>query len=220
MPKRAPRIGPEIYQYVLDASSRESELLSELRRETDELPDARMQITPDQGQFMAFLVRSIGARFALEIGTFTGYSSLSVAAALPEDGKLIACDLSVEWTDIARRYWGKAGVDGKIDLRIGPALDTLSDLERSSLAGSIDFAFIDADKENYDAYYESCLRLVRTGGLILLDNALWGGQVIDPEYQDVDTLAIRAMNEKLRDDTRVDASLLTLGDGVYLARKR
>lgn len=192
----------------------------ELREATAKLPDARMQITPEQGQFMALLAKSIGAKRALEIGVFTGYSAWSVAEALPEDGVLIACDLSEEWTSLAREFWERAGMADKIDLRIAPALETLASLEADGQNGSFDFAFIDADKENYDSYYEACLRLLRSGGLVVVDNALWGGQVMDSSFTDADTVAIRNLNEKIRDDERVDASLLSVGDGVYLARKR
>jgi len=220
MPKRYIDNGSEIYDYLLGASSREDALKKALRVETAALPDSRMQITPEQGQFMALLVKLTGAKLAIEIGTFTGYSALCVAEALPEDGRLIACDINEEWTRIGRPYWEKAGVAGKIDLRIAPASDTLDTLAESDVAGKVDFAFIDADKASYDQYYESCLKLMRVGGLIVLDNALWGGQVADPSIQDEDTRAIRAMNEKLRDDSRVDVSLLPVGDGIYLARKR
>ncbi len=220
MPKRYIDNGSEIYDYLLGASSREDGLKKALRVETSALPDSRMQITPEQGQFMALLVKLTGAKLAIEIGTFTGYSALCVAEALPEEGCLIACDISEEWTRIGRRYWEKAGVAGRIDLRIAPAADTLDALVESDVVGKVDFAFIDADKANYDRYYESCLKLMRVGGLIVLDNALWGGQVADASIQDEDTRAIRAMNEKLRDDSRVDVSLLPVGDGVYLARKR
>ena len=220
MPKRFVDRGPQLYDYLIAASSRESELKKELREVTAKLPDARMQITPEQGQFMALLVKSIGAKRALEIGVYTGYSACCVAEALDEGGNLIACDVSVEWTSIAREFWKKAGVAEKIDLRIAPALETLTSLKADGQEGAFDFAFIDADKENYDSYYEACLRLLRSGGLIVVDNALWGGQVMDPSFQDVDTIAIRNLNEKIRDDERVDASLLSVGDGVYLARKR
>lgn len=220
MAKRFVDRGPELYDYLIAASSRESELKKELREVTAKLPDARMQITPEQGQFMALLVKSIGAKRALEIGVYTGYSACCVAEALDEGGNLIACDVSVEWTSIAREFWKKAGVAEKIDLRIAPALETLTSLKADGQEGAFDFAFIDADKENYDSYYEACLRLLRSGGLIVVDNALWGGQVMDPSFQDVDTIAIRNLNEKIRDDERVDASLLSVGDGVYLARKR
>lgn len=220
MPKRFVDRGPQLYDYLIAASSRESELKKELREVTAKLPDARMQITPEQGQFMALLVKSIGAKRALEIGVYTGYSACCVAEALDEGGNLIACDVSVEWTSIAREFWKKAGVAEKIDLRIAPALETLTSLKADGQEGAFDFAFIDADKENYDSYYEACLHLLRSGGLIVVDNALWGGQVMDPSFQDVDTIAIRNLNEKIRDDERVDASLLSVGDGVYLARKR
>ena len=209
-----------MYDYLIAASSRESALKKELREATAKLPDARMQITPEQGQFMALLAKSIGAKRALEIGVYTGYSAWCVAETLDEGGNLIACDVSVEWTSIAREFWKKAGVAEKIDLRIAPALETLASLEADGQGGAFDFAFIDADKGNYDSYYETCLRLLRSGGLIVVDNALWGGQVMDPSFQDADTIAIRNLNEKIRDDERVDASLLSVGDGVYLARKR
>ena len=220
MPKRFAERGPELYDYLISASSRESALKKELREATAKLPDARIQITPEQGQFMALLARLIEAKRALEIGVYTGYSAWCVAEALDEGGNLIACDVSVEWTSIAREFWEKAGVAEKIDLRIAPALETLASLEADGQGGAFDFAFIDADKENYDSYFEACLRLLRSGGLIVVDNALWGGQVMDPSFQDADTIAIRNLNEKIRDDERVDTSLLPVGDGVCLARKR
>ena len=179
-----------------------------------------MQIGADQGALLALLVHSIGARMALEIGTFTGYSALAVAMALPADGKLVCCDKSEDWTAIARRYWKEAGVAEKIELRLGPALETLAALERERGAGSFDFAFIDADKAAYDAYYEGCLRLLRPGGLVALDNMLWSGAVADPKEHSADTDALRALNAKIRDDARVESCLLTVGDGVMLARKR
>ena len=211
---------PKLYEYLVKVSSRESDLKRKLRKETAALPDGRMQISPDQGQFMALLAKLIGATRTIEIGTFTGYSAWCVAEALPEDGRLIACDVSEEWTSIGRGYWKEAGVDGKIDLRIAPAAETLDRLLAEGAAETFDFAFIDADKANYDGYYERCLKLVRRGGLIVVDNALWGGQVMDESFQDEDTIAIRALNEKIRDDERVDASLLSIRDGLYLARKR
>lgn len=220
MPKRFAERGPELYDYLISASSRESALKKELREATAKLPDARIQITPEQGQFMALLAKLIEAKRALEIGVYTGYSAWCVAEALDEGGNLIACDVSVEWTSIAREFWEKAGVAEKIDLRIAPALETLASLEADGQGGAFDFAFIDADKENYDSYFEACLRLLRSGGLIVVDNALWGGQVMDPSFQDADTIAIRNLNEKIRDDERVDTSLLPVGDGVCLARKR
>ena len=172
-----------------------------------------MQITPEQGQFMQLLLRLTGARRTIEIGVFTGYSALITALALPEDGQVIACDISDEWTSLGRPYWQEAGVAHKIDLRLAPALETLN-----TLTGPFDFAFIDADKVNYDAYYERCLQLVRPGGLILIDNTLWHGDVINPAKQDADTLAIRALNKKLQADPRIDLSLLPLGDGLTVCR--
>ncbi|MEZ4221101.1 MAG: class I SAM-dependent methyltransferase [Polyangiaceae bacterium] len=208
------------YDYLLRVSSRESELLRELRKETATLPLARMQIAPEQGQFLSLLVELTGARRALEVGTFTGYSALCVAQALPADGLLVACDVSEEFTSVARRYFAKAGLGTKIDLRLAPAEQTLQALLASGAAGSFDFAFIDADKPNYDAYYELCLQLLRPGGLVAVDNALWGGDVADPSNHEVDTEALRALNEKLGKDPRVSVSLVPIGDGVYLARKR
>ena len=208
-----------VERYVSEVITRETPLQRRLRAETAALPRGRMQIGPDEGALLAFLVRLIGARKALEVGTFTGYSALTVAAALPDDGTLIACDVSEEWTRIARRYWDEAGLSGRIDLRLGPAVETLATLEGAGAAGSFDFAFIDADKPSYDAYYEACLRLVRPGGLIAIDNALWDGAVADPAATDAETAAIRALNAKVRDDARVEACLLTVGDGVMLARK-
>jgi predicted O-methyltransferase YrrM len=209
-----------VERYVSEAITRETPLQKRLRAETAALPRAVMQIGPDQGAFLAMLIHLTGARRALEIGTFTGYSSLAVATALPADGKLIACDVSEEWTRIARRYWQEAGLAGKIELRLGPAAETLAALTIESGAGSFDFAFIDADKTSYDAYYEACLWLVRPGGLIVLDNMLWDGTVADPAVQDAETKALRTLNLKIRDDSRVEACLLTVGDGVMLARKK
>ena len=212
----------KVEEYLTDFMVRESPLQARLRAETAALPerDAGMQIGADQASFFALLVRLLGARRALEIGTFTGYSALAIAGALPPDGRLIACDVSEEWTAIARRYWAQAGVADRIDLRIAPALATLAALEREGAAGSFDFVFIDADKPAYDAYYEACLRLVRPGGLIAIDNMLWSGAVVDPTRQDPDTVAIRELNLKIRNDTRVDACLVSIGDGVMLARRR
>ena len=179
-----------------------------------------MQVGPEQGQFMALLVELLGARNALEVGTFTGYSALAVALALPEDGRLVACDVSEEWTAIGRRYWEEAGVAHKIDLRLAPAVETLDALLAEGCGGTFDFAFIDADKEGYDAYYERALELMRPGGLVVLDNTLWRGKVADPTISDADTEALRALNTKLAGDERVTLSLLPVGDGVTLARKR
>jgi predicted O-methyltransferase YrrM len=200
--------------------TRETPLQRRLREETAALPRARMQIGPDLGAVLALLVRLTGARRALEVGTFTGYSALAVASALPTDGRLVACDVSEEWTRVARRYWEEAGVAGRVELRLGPALATLAALLREGAAGSFDLAFIDADKREYDGYYEACLQLVRPGGLIAIDNVLWSGRVADPAAGDDETRAIRGLNEKIRDDARVDAVLLTVGDGVTLVRKR
>lgn len=202
------------------SNSRESDVAARLREETAKLPQAGMQIGPDQAAFLALLVRSIGAKRCIEIGTFTGMSALAVASALPDDGTLICCDISEEWTSIARRYWTQAGVAARIDLRLTPALDSLRDLAAHGGKGRYDFAFIDADKSGYDAYYEACLDLLRTGGLIALDNMLWSGKVADASVHDADTDAIRALNAKIHADRRVEPVLLTIGDGVMLVRKR
>jgi predicted O-methyltransferase YrrM len=210
----------EVERYVSEEATLETPVQKRLRRETARLPQGGMQIGADQGALLALLARSIGARLALEIGTFTGYSALAVAAALPPDGKLVCCDTSEEWTTIAQRYWKEAGVAEKIELRLAPALQSLRALERERGGGTFDFAFVDADKPAYDAYYESCLKLLRPGGLVAFDNVLWSGKVADPKAHDADTDALRALNAKLRDDARVDSCLLTVGDGVLLARKR
>ncbi|HYM02461.1 MAG TPA: class I SAM-dependent methyltransferase [Stellaceae bacterium] len=206
--------------YIDDVSLREPEILARLRQETAPLPLAGMQIGPDQGQLMALLARLVGARLCLEIGTFTGYSTLQVALALPPEGRIIACDIDPKTTAIAQRYWAMAGVADKIDLRLAPALQTLDHLIAEKQEGRFDFAFIDADKTNYDAYYERVLRLLRTGGLVLIDNVLWSGDVIDPAVNDPDTKALRALNAKLHRDERIDLSLLPMADGITLARKR
>jgi O-methyltransferase len=206
--------------YVARHATREDDVARRLRAETAGLPQAGMQIGPDQAALLALLARLCGARRALEIGTFTGMSALAVARALPEDGLLVACDVSAEWTAIGRRYWQEAGVAARIDLRLGPAQQTLGALLRDGGRSTFDFAFIDADKTGYDAYYEACLELVRPGGLLVLDNMLWSGAVADPAVQDADTRALRALNDKVRDDARVEACLLTVGDGVLLARRR
>jgi len=205
--------------YLRTVVARESPLQQRLRDETAKLPMGGMQIGADQGVFLAFLVRLIGARNAIEIGTFTGYSALSVASALAPGGRLVCCDVSEEWTAIARRYWAEAGVADRIELHLRPAQETLALLLRKHGPGSFDFAFIDADKTGYDAYYEACLELLRPGGLIAIDNVLWSGTVADPADQKPDTVALRALTVKIRDDRRVDASLVSLGDGVLLARK-
>ena len=209
-----------VERYLAVEISRETPLQRRLREETSHLPLAGMQIGADQGALLAMLVRLVGGRRAIEVGTFTGYSALAVASELPADGKLVCCDVSEEWTSVARRYWQEAGVADRIELKLAPATETLTALIRDAGAGTFDFAFIDADKTNYDAYYESCLKLLRAGGLIALDNMLWSGRVADPEVHDADTDALRALNAKIRDDARVDACLLTVGDGVMLAQKR
>jgi predicted O-methyltransferase YrrM len=210
----------KLYDYLLAVSLREPPLLAALRAETAKLPDAGMQISPEQGQFMALLVELIGARRAIEVGTFTGYSALCVAQALPADGKVIACDISEEFTAVARRYWAKSGIADRIELRLAPALDTLKSLLAGGGAGSFDFAFIDADKTQYDAYYEAILKLLRPGGLVTIDNVLWSGAVADGRKRDADTVALRALNEKLRTDKRITLSMLPIGDGLTLACKR
>jgi len=209
-----------LYDYFVGISLRESDLQRRLRDETAQLPNGGMQVAPEQGQFLALLVQLLRAKRTLEVGVFTGYSSLATALALPEDGQIIACDMNREWTDIARRYWREAGVADKIDLRLAPALQTLDRLIADGQAGSFDFAFIDADKANYDAYYERALVLVRAAGLIAIDNVLWHGKPIDESMQDDDTKAIRAINAKLQQDQRVSLSLVPIGDGITLAFKR
>jgi predicted O-methyltransferase YrrM len=208
-----------LYRYLLDVSLREHPAQAALRAATSAHPHARMQISPEQGQLMALLIRLIGARRTIEVGVFTGYSALTVALALPDDGKVIACDVSRDYTDIARPFWEQAGIAHRIDLRIAPALQTLDSLLAGGEAGCFDFAFIDADKESYDAYYERCLELLRPGGLIALDNTLWSGKVARPA-DDEDTAALQTLNHKLHGDRRVDLSLLPIGDGLTLARKR
>jgi len=220
MANRTLNLDDTLYEYVLAHSLREQPAQVELREATKAQPHAGMQIGPEQGQFMALLVRLIGARRALEIGVFTGYSALAVALALPDDGYLLACDVSDEYTRVGRKHWKDAGVAHKIDLRLAPARVTLDARLAAGDAGTFDFAFIDADKENYDHYYEASLDLVRKGGLIAIDNVLWSGAVADDAKQDADTRALRALNLKLRDDQRVDISMLPLGDGLTLARIR
>ena len=209
-----------LYGYLRTFSLREPEILKRLRQETSRDPMAEMQISPEQGQFMSLLVRLMGATRALEAGVFTGYSSLCVAMALPPQGKLIACDINKAWTEVARKYWREAGVDQIIELRLAPAIETMDQLLARHEAGKFDFIFIDADKGNYDGYYEQALSLLRPGGLIAIDNVFWGGKVADPRVQDKDTKAIRALNEKIRDDPKVDLSMVPIGDGLTLVRKR
>lgn len=211
---------PALYDYLLHNSLRDDTLLRDLRQETARDEAANMQISPEQGQFLALLVKLIGARRIIEVGTYTGYSSLVMARALPRDGYLLCCDLNEQWTDIARRYWQRAGVADRIDLKLAPAKESLQTLLDQGHQRSFDMAFIDADKESYDLYYEQCLRLLRPNGLIVLDNTLWHGRVADPTINDADTRAIRRLNRKLKDDERIDMSLIPMADGVTLARKR
>ncbi|MGH8676687.1 MAG: O-methyltransferase [Burkholderiales bacterium] len=210
----------EVHAYLVRNSVRETPLQRRLRAATRGIPGAGMQIAPEQGAFMQILVRLLGAKRYLEIGTFTGYSALCVALAMPKSGRLVCCDVSEEWTSIARRYWRKAGVASNIRLRLAPALETLDALLREGDAGRYDLAFIDADKENYLSYFERCMRLVRRGGLIAIDNTLWSGRVADPRHKDVDTRAIRALNLRLHRDRRIHLVLLPVGDGLTLAYKR
>lgn len=210
----------DVEKYVNEVVTRQSDLQRRMYRETLAVPHGRMQTGPDQASFLSFLVRLIGARRALEVGVFRGFGSYAIASALPAGGKLIACDVSEEYTRAARAYWTEAGLSDKIELRIGPAIETLDALLASDGPGSFDFAFIDADKSNYDAYYERVLVLLHAGGLVVFDNVLWGGQVADNRFRDADTKALRALNLKVRDDERVDATLVTIGDGFLLARKR
>lgn len=220
MTNRSLNLDDALYQYLLDVSLRESPLLKRLREETAQLPTARWQIAPEQGQFMALLVQISGARKILEIGTFTGYSALCMAQAMPADGRLICCDLPGEYNAIAERYWHDAGVAERIDLRLAPALETLSALERGGQSESFDLIFIDADKANYRVYLEHAMVLVRQGGLILFDNVLWSGRVLEQSPESADTRAIQALNRGLLRDSRIDLSLLPLGDGLTLCRKR
>ncbi len=212
-------LSDRLYHYLLSVSLREPEILKQLRQETATMPNCNMQIAPEQGQFMALLVQLLGAQKALEIGVFTGYSSLAVALALPPGGKLIACDIREDYTAIARRYWQAAGVAYKIDLRLAPALETLDALLAADHAGTFDFVFIDADKENYAAYYERSLALIHSGGLIAIDNVLWDGAVADPAVQDAATVAIRDFNQKLYQDERVRLSMVPIADGLTLVMK-
>ena len=220
MSTRTLNLDDRLYDYLLSVSLREAPLLRQLREETARHPDAIMQISPEQGQFMQLLIRLIGAKRCIEVGTFTGYSSLCVALALPADGYILACDVDADFTAIAERYWAEAGVLEKIDLKLAPAKQTLGERLAAGEAQSYDFAFIDADKENYGSYYESCLKLIRPGGLIAIDNVLWSGSPADPKIDTPTTNAIRMFNEEIYSDPRIDLSLLPLGDGLTLARKR
>ncbi len=220
MTNRTLNLDDNLYQYLLDVSLRETPLLKRLRDETAQLSTAHWQIAPEQGQFMALLVQLTGAKRILEIGTFTGYSALCMAAAMPADGQLICCDLPGDYNSIARRYWHEAGVAERIELRLAPALESLSQLVRSGKAESFDLIFIDTDKANYPVYLEHALVLARQGGLILFDNVLWSGRVLEQSPDSVDTRAIQALNRTLKRDQRLDLSLLPLGDGLTLCRKR
>ena len=219
MSRRTINLDDTLYDYLLAHSLREHPEQAALREATRTHPRAGMQISPEQGQFMQLLVKLIGARRCIEVGVFTGYSALSVALALPEDGTILACDISDEYTAIGKPYWQRAGVAHKIDLRLAPAIETLDARLQAGEAGTYDFAFIDADKSGYDRYYELCLRLLRSGGLIAIDNVLWSGDVARPA-QDDDTRALQALNDKLHDDERIDIAMLPIGDGLTLARKR
>ncbi len=219
MSRRTLNLDDTVYDYLLAHSLREHPEQTALREATRNHERAGMQISPEQGQFMSLLVKLIGARRSIEIGTFTGYSALTVALALPDDGKLLACDISEAYTAIGKPYWQRAGIAGKIELVIAPAVQTLDARIAAGEADSYDFAFIDADKTGYDAYYERCLKLVRAGGLIALDNTLWGGDVARPAEDD-DTRALQALNAKLHGDERIDIAMLPIGDGLTLARKR
>jgi predicted O-methyltransferase YrrM len=211
-------ITEKLYEYMLSVSLREPDVLRDLRLETALDENANMQISPEQGQFMALLVKLLGAKRTLDIGVYTGYSSLCIGLSLPKDGRVIACDVNREWTDIAWRYWQRAGVEDKIELHLAPALRTLENLLEKG-ADSFDFAFIDADKINYDRYYEYCLQLIRSGGLIAIDNVLWDGAVADTAIDDADTVAIRALNHKIHTDPRIEISLVPIADGLTLVRK-
>lgn len=220
MTNRSLNLDDALYGYLLEVSLRETPLLKRLREETAALPVARWQIAPEQGQFMALLVKLTGARRLLEIGTFTGYSALCMAEAMPADGLLICCDIDAQYTDVARRYWRQAGVAERIELRLAPALETLTALERAGQSESFDLIFVDADKANYLAYLEHALMLLRPGGLLLFDNTLWSGRVLEANPDSADTRAIQVLNRRLKNDQRLDLSLLPLGDGLTLCRKR
>jgi predicted O-methyltransferase YrrM len=220
MSKTQTPIDDPLAEYVRAVSLREPDVLWRLREATASMPQAMMQIAPEQGQFLAFLIKLIDAKNTLEIGVFTGYSSTVIALALPADGKIIACDVNAEYTAVARQFWEEAGVAHKIDLRLAPAVETLDALIAAGHQGHFDFAFIDADKSNYQRYVDRALVLLRPGGVIAIDNVLWHGKVIDPSVNDADTVAIRSVNEKLLHDERVDLSLVTIGDGLTLLRKR
>jgi len=220
MSTRTLGMSEEVWRYLLEVTVHEPPLLTRLREETAKLSDSRMQISPEQGRFMGFLVELLGVRRYLEVGVFTGYSSLSVGLSLPPDGRIVACDMSDEWTRVARRYWAEAGVAERIELKLGPGTRSLAGLVESGARGSFDLAFFDADKESSLEYFERGLELVRTGGLLAFDNALWGGKVANPAETAASTTTLRALNAKVCSDPRVSAALLPIGDGLLLARKR
>jgi predicted O-methyltransferase YrrM len=221
MSNQSIQLTDNLHQYLLDNSLHEPEILTKLRHQTAKHPLTDMQISPEQGQLMGLLVKLIGAKKCLEVGVFTGYSSLAVALNLPDDGRIVACDVSIEFTSIAQQYWQAAGVSHKIDLQIAPALETLDRLIANGEAGTFDFAFIDADKNNYAAYYDRCFQLVRSGGLILVDNVLWYGRVADPTMdKDKRTQAIKKINQQIHQDDRVQITMIPIGDGLTIARKK
>lgn len=220
MSRKTTGLPDDLHEYLLSISVRESDVMTRLREETDDHPHSKMQIAPEQAQFFRFLVRLIGARRALEIGVFTGYSALAVADVLPPNGELVACDINEDYTDVARRYWKEAGVRDRIDLRIAPARETLAALLDDGQAGTFDFVFIDADKESYDTYYEQSLELLRPGGVVALDNIFRGGRVTEEKPEDSSLQVTKTLNEKVYNDERVDISVLPLADGVTLAMKR
>lgn len=219
MSTRSFLVPDNLYEYIFDTTVRETREQSALRERTAVMPQARMQTGPDQLQFLQFLVKAIGARRCIEVGVFTGASALAVALALPEDGRIVACDVSEEFTAVGKEFWQRAGVAGKIDLRIAPAVQTLKELAGAGGA-AFDFAYVDADKTSYDEYYELVLKLLHPGGVVAIDNVLWGGSVADPKDNDADTASLRALNAKIGRDERVDESLLTIGDGLLVLRKR
>lgn len=220
MSARSIGLNEDVWRYLLDVTVHEPPLLGRLRAETAKLAEANMQISPEQGRFLAFLIEVLGVKRYLEVGVFTGYSSLSVALALPPEGRIVACDRSAEWTSVARRYWAEAGVADKVELKLGPGVETLAALVAAGEKGRFDFAFFDADKESSVTYYERGLELVRQGGVLAFDNALWNGAVADPKNDSASTKALRELNARVCADPRVTATLVPIGDGVLLARKR